>query len=229
MPAAMANLMGELWDAGTPDWAAACADPDVKMHLYGKRQPRPGRKMGHLTTLANSSQIAMQRVLAARAALDSAKAPCSVNFLQPPASCCLRFIRRQRSTEQFPLRSSERVSICWHNEGSWFEIADDRAPISLGKIPPYFGNGAVVYKPTRAGDSTLLNNAAVDRTADEVAVLRPKNPDRAAALIYRLHCPYILSDVSVRGDYADAASGAVRLSISFDEGQRWTEVWRSAQ
>src|SRR6185436_9848165 len=51
-PAAMANLLGDLWQAGEPNWAAACAVPDVKIHLYGKRDARPGRKMGHLTALA---------------------------------------------------------------------------------------------------------------------------------------------------------------------------------
>ena len=51
-PAAMANLLGDLWKAGEPDWAAALPIPDVKLHLYGKSAARPGRKMGHLTALA---------------------------------------------------------------------------------------------------------------------------------------------------------------------------------
>ena len=41
-----------LWEHGEPNWAAALAIPDVKLHLYGKATPRPGRKMGHLTALA---------------------------------------------------------------------------------------------------------------------------------------------------------------------------------
>jgi len=69
-PAAMANLLGDLWQDGEPDWAAACAFPTVKLHLYGKAQPRPGRKMGHLTALdAAGAGAARDRVLAARAAL----------------------------------------------------------------------------------------------------------------------------------------------------------------
>ena len=48
-PAAMVNLLGDLWVNGEPDWAAALAVPDVKLHLYGKSDPRVGRKMGHLT------------------------------------------------------------------------------------------------------------------------------------------------------------------------------------
>ena len=55
-PAAMANLLGDLWDRGEPDWAAACASPSVKLHLYGKLAPRPGRKMGHLTALGENAE-----------------------------------------------------------------------------------------------------------------------------------------------------------------------------
>ena len=69
MPAAMANLLGDLWADGDPDWAAACAVPEVKLHLYGKRTPRPGRKMGHLTALARTPEEAVAEVLRARAAL----------------------------------------------------------------------------------------------------------------------------------------------------------------
>lgn len=68
-PAAMANLLGDLWDGGEPHWAAACAFPEVKLHLYGKLHPKPGRKMGHLTALAGSAEQAAAQVLAARAAL----------------------------------------------------------------------------------------------------------------------------------------------------------------
>jgi 5-(carboxyamino)imidazole ribonucleotide synthase len=68
-PAAMANLLGDLWERGEPDWAAAAADPDVKIHLYGKLEPRPGRKMGHLTALAATADEAERKVLAARARL----------------------------------------------------------------------------------------------------------------------------------------------------------------
>ena len=68
-PAAMANLLGDLWEGGEPNWAAALELPDVKLHLYGKATPRPGRKMGHLTALASTPEQARDRVLAARAAL----------------------------------------------------------------------------------------------------------------------------------------------------------------
>ena len=59
----MANLLGDLWpcvrgEAGEPDWAAACAFPNVKLHLYGKLEPKPRRKMGHLTAMAESADEA---------------------------------------------------------------------------------------------------------------------------------------------------------------------------
>jgi len=68
-PAAMANLLGDLWAGGEPDWAAALAFPEVKLHLYGKTGPRPGRKMGHLTALASDAESAIAMVRAARASL----------------------------------------------------------------------------------------------------------------------------------------------------------------
>jgi 5-(carboxyamino)imidazole ribonucleotide synthase len=68
-PAAMANLLGDLWSNGEPDWAAALRDPCVKLHLYGKTMPRPGRKMGHLTALARTPREARSIVIRAREAL----------------------------------------------------------------------------------------------------------------------------------------------------------------
>ncbi|HEX6202410.1 MAG TPA: 5-(carboxyamino)imidazole ribonucleotide synthase [Thermoanaerobaculia bacterium] len=68
-PAAMANLLGDLWAGGEPDWPAALAVPGVTLHLYGKAEPRPGRKMGHLTAVAPDPEEARRRVLAARRAL----------------------------------------------------------------------------------------------------------------------------------------------------------------
>jgi 5-(carboxyamino)imidazole ribonucleotide synthase len=65
-PAAMANLLGDVWAKGEPKWDAALAVPDVKLHLYGKSDPRPGRKMGHLTAMADTTAQAIQHVLAAR-------------------------------------------------------------------------------------------------------------------------------------------------------------------
>jgi 5-(carboxyamino)imidazole ribonucleotide synthase len=72
-PAAMAQLLGDLWlkrgQESFPNWPAALRNPNLKLHLYGKAEPRPGRKMGHLTAVASTAQEAKQQVLAARAAL----------------------------------------------------------------------------------------------------------------------------------------------------------------
>ncbi len=68
-PAAMANLLGDLWASGEPRWENACAMPGVALHLYGKKEARPGRKMGHLTALASAPEEARRRVLEARDAL----------------------------------------------------------------------------------------------------------------------------------------------------------------
>lgn len=68
-PAAMANLLGDLWAMGEPDFARACGFPGIKLHLYGKAEARPGRKMGHLTVLGNTAAEARETVLAARRAL----------------------------------------------------------------------------------------------------------------------------------------------------------------
>jgi 5-(carboxyamino)imidazole ribonucleotide synthase len=72
-PAAMANLLGDLWQGGEPRWSAALAFPEVKLHLYGKTDARPGRKMGHLTALASTPAEAARTALAARAALTRAR------------------------------------------------------------------------------------------------------------------------------------------------------------
>ena len=68
-PAAMANLLGDLWEGGEPRWAEALRVRGVKLHLYGKREARPGRKMGHLTALAATRADATALVLDARAQL----------------------------------------------------------------------------------------------------------------------------------------------------------------
>ena len=70
-PAAMSNLLGDVWiDAGgVPEWGAALSDPGIRLHLYGKADPRRGRKMGHLTTTGETVASAVERVREARARL----------------------------------------------------------------------------------------------------------------------------------------------------------------
>ena len=65
-PSAMANLLGDIWQLGEPDWAAALATPNIHLHLYGKHEARPRRKMGHLTALAASTKEAAILVRQAR-------------------------------------------------------------------------------------------------------------------------------------------------------------------
>ena len=73
-PAAMTNLLGDLWTDGEPDWAAACSFPEAKLHLYGKTEARPGRKMGHITALAGAPDDALRLAIAARSALTPVRA-----------------------------------------------------------------------------------------------------------------------------------------------------------
>jgi 5-(carboxyamino)imidazole ribonucleotide synthase len=68
-PVCMVNILGDSWAGGTPRWERALAMPGVRLHLYGKAEPRPGRKMGHLTCLADSADAALALATAAHAAL----------------------------------------------------------------------------------------------------------------------------------------------------------------
>jgi 5-(carboxyamino)imidazole ribonucleotide synthase len=68
-PACMVNVLGDSWSGGTPRWDRALAMPGVRLHLYGKAEPRPGRKMGHLTCLADSADAALALATAAHGAL----------------------------------------------------------------------------------------------------------------------------------------------------------------
>jgi 5-(carboxyamino)imidazole ribonucleotide synthase len=73
-PCEMINLLGDLWFDGEgvqrePDWRAVLALPGMHLHLYGKREARPGRKMGHLTVTAPTPELARERANAAAAVL----------------------------------------------------------------------------------------------------------------------------------------------------------------
>ncbi|MGQ0540628.1 MAG: 5-(carboxyamino)imidazole ribonucleotide synthase [Blastocatellia bacterium] len=68
-PAAMANLLGDIWQNGEPNWAAAFSNPNIKLHLYGKAEAKPGRKMGHITAMAATTSEAVKAVRTARTAL----------------------------------------------------------------------------------------------------------------------------------------------------------------
>ncbi len=65
-PCAIANLLGDLWLNGEPDFPAALAVPGVRLHLYEKQTPRAGRKMGHLSSIGATAEEALERVLEAK-------------------------------------------------------------------------------------------------------------------------------------------------------------------
>jgi 5-(carboxyamino)imidazole ribonucleotide synthase len=65
-PCAIANLLGDLWEGGKPNFPAALAVPGVRLHLYEKKTPRAGRKMGHLSATGVTSEEALARVLEAK-------------------------------------------------------------------------------------------------------------------------------------------------------------------
>ncbi len=69
-PAAIHNLLGDLWEGGAPDFTKALAVPGVRLHLYGKKESRPGRKMGHLSADGATPEEALNRVRSAFAALE---------------------------------------------------------------------------------------------------------------------------------------------------------------
>jgi 5-(carboxyamino)imidazole ribonucleotide synthase len=68
-PVAMVNLLGDLWQSGPPRWDEVFRRPGVRLHLYGKAEPRSGRKMGHLNCLANDPDRALALALEARDSL----------------------------------------------------------------------------------------------------------------------------------------------------------------
>jgi 5-(carboxyamino)imidazole ribonucleotide synthase len=68
-PVTMVNLLGDLWSGGPPRWDRALADPRVHLHLYGKTEPRPGRKMGHINVLAPTAEESLAAALSARTSL----------------------------------------------------------------------------------------------------------------------------------------------------------------
>jgi 5-(carboxyamino)imidazole ribonucleotide synthase len=72
-PAAIVNLLGDLWTGEVPDFSGALAVPGVRLHLYGKRVARPGRKMGHLSAIGATADEAREKVQAAFARLTPAK------------------------------------------------------------------------------------------------------------------------------------------------------------
>lgn len=65
-PVVMVNLLGDVWqeDGGEPNWAVLMEAPNAHLHLYGKKQARVGRKMGHYCVLAASVDDALEQARA---------------------------------------------------------------------------------------------------------------------------------------------------------------------
>ncbi|MDO9310918.1 MAG: 5-(carboxyamino)imidazole ribonucleotide synthase, partial [Nitrosomonas sp.] len=68
--AVMVNLLGDLWQNGEPDWSPVLQNPSAKLHLYGKTEARPGRKMGHYTVLSTDTDTALQQATAIKKQLE---------------------------------------------------------------------------------------------------------------------------------------------------------------
>lgn len=68
-PAVMVNILGDAWSKGAPNWEAILSNPNAKLHLYDKGEPRRGRKMGHFTVLGDSVESALEEALILEAKL----------------------------------------------------------------------------------------------------------------------------------------------------------------
>jgi len=150
------------------------------------------------------------------------------NFIRgEPSLPSFETVERPHNMDFF-LRPGEKASFCWHNEGRWFELMREREPLPIGQVPPYFGNGAIVYSPVAGGDAAVFENLTPE-AADGGTALRPTNPEKPASMIYRLQCPYTISDASVTGTCEAPTAGAASLSLSFDRGETWTPVWTNKE
>jgi len=69
-PAAMLNLLGDLWASGEPDWSVVFRHPEARLHLYGKKRASPGRKMGHVLVLHTDVERAVELASEIAAALE---------------------------------------------------------------------------------------------------------------------------------------------------------------
>ncbi|MGC9317911.1 MAG: LamG-like jellyroll fold domain-containing protein [Armatimonadota bacterium] len=129
---------------------------------------------------------------------------------------------RKSHSIDVPLRPGEQVCFGWHNEGQWMALTGDREPIHPAKIPPYYGNGILTWEPTLDGEAALAENVVLERDGDHT-VIRAQDAQAEASLTYRVLLPYALAAGRVTGE----CSGPAALSLSWDDGETWTELWRS--
>lgn len=69
--AAMINLLGDVWSQGPPDWSEVLEQPDASLHLYGKKDAKPGRKMGHISRVGHNLETLIHELRACRDRLES--------------------------------------------------------------------------------------------------------------------------------------------------------------
>lgn len=74
-PVTMLNLLGDLWGETQPGWQEVFAHPEAKLHLYGKREARPGRKMGHINVLGEDADANFELAEQLFATLDATAGP----------------------------------------------------------------------------------------------------------------------------------------------------------
>lgn len=149
--------------------------------------------------------------------------PGNLNSFYPGRPSQATFGRAERPhCMDFPLRPGERASVGWVNEGGWFELSGKREPIPMAKIPPFYGNGVIVYEPVPEGDAAVLENAVIAGPT-----VRAEDPAKPACLVYRAFSPYILTGARVTGAYSAKSAGAIVLSVSPNQGKSWVEVWRN--
>ncbi|HRU05692.1 MAG TPA: hypothetical protein P5137_07940 [Candidatus Brocadiia bacterium] len=126
----------------------------------------------------------------------------------------------------FPVRPGERVAFSWQNEGRWFELVRQREPITLARIPPMFGNGVIVFEPAQGGPIALDNiKLQTGANGPELTAIDPAKP---SSVTYDAACPYIFTDAHLAAAWAAPASVEAAVTISFDNGAKWVDVWRGA-
>ena len=122
--AAMVNLLGDLWAGGEPNWAVALADPRRGSISTARREPRPGRKMGHLTVVGPTADDAAERALdlrdQLRAGPDGRGVP---DAARPPGSGCILLRIPGRIAPRSPA-GKKRAQMCGRSEVDADQLAD---------------------------------------------------------------------------------------------------------
>ena len=132
----MVNLLGDLWTDGEPDWAAALAMPDVKLHLYGKAEPRPGRKMGHLIAVGETAEAAAASVRARGKTL-SDRWKLKIESTDTPENCAAAVARAVAL-----LRRARRSRCRRRQSTGWL-----RTRLRRGGGEDFRDEGAAVFRP----------------------------------------------------------------------------------